>query len=179
VTLSEKQKMLSGELYRADDPELVRARARCRALLRRLNAGEDVLGELIGRLGDRAEIVPPFACDYGEHISLGQGAFVNFNCVFLDCAPVTIGERAQLGPAVQLLAADHPLDPAARRQGRENAKPIAIGADAWLGGGAIVLPGIAVGDGSVIGAGSVVTEPIPPGVVAVGNPCRVIRELRS
>jgi maltose O-acetyltransferase len=102
---------------------------------------------------------------------------VNFNAVFLDCAAIEIGDRAQLGPAVQLLAADHPLDPETRRQGLESARPIAIGADAWIGGGAIVLPGRSVGERSVIGAGSVVTRDIPAGVVAVGNPCRPIREL--
>jgi maltose O-acetyltransferase len=174
---TEKQKMLAGELYRADDPELVTARERCRALLRRLNNGEDVLAQLIGQLGAGAEVVAPFACDYGENISLGAGSFVNFNCVFLDCAAIAIGERTQIGPAVQLLAADHPLDPQARKAGLENAKPITIGADAWIGGGAIFLPGTSAGDNSVIGAGSVVTKPIPANVVVVGNPCRVIREL--
>jgi maltose O-acetyltransferase len=174
---SEKEKMLSGELYRADDPELVAARRRCRELLRKLNQGEDVLDQLIGHLGEGAEIVPPFACDYGTNITIGENAFVNFNAVFLDCAAITIGDRAQLGPAVQLLAADHPLDPEARQQGLENAKPIMIGADAWLGGGAIVLPGVTIGENSVIGAGSVVTKSVPPNVVATGNPCRVIREL--
>jgi maltose O-acetyltransferase len=174
---SEREKMLAGELYRPGDPELVEGRRRCRALLIRLRAGEDVLGELLGHLGDGASVVPPFACDYGANISLGAGAFVNFDAVFLDCAAITVGERAQIGPGVQLLAADHPLEPEVRRQGLENAKPITIGPDAWIGGGAIVLPGRSVGAGSVIGAGSVVTRDVPPGAVAVGNPCRVIREI--
>jgi maltose O-acetyltransferase len=169
--------MLAGELYRPGDPELVEARRRCRALLLRLRDGEDVLDELLGHRGAGAHIEAPFACDYGTNISLGEGAFVNFNAVFLDCAAITIGERAQIGPAVQLLAADHPLDPDARRRGLENASPIDIGPDTWIGGGAIVLPGRSVGANSVIGAGSVVTKPVPAEVVAAGNPCRVIRQL--
>ena len=175
--------MIAGELYRPGDPQLTEDRRRCRALLRELrdNPGEErhreLLTELLGELGDEANILPPFACDYGYNIGLGAHAFVNFNAVFLDCAAITIGDRAQLGPAVQLLAADHPLDPETREEGLENAKPITIGADAWLGGGAIVLPGRSIGERSVIGAGSVVTKDIPPGVVAVGNPCRPIREL--
>jgi len=174
--------MLAGELYRADDPELVAERRRCRALLKALSeaAAEDtadILRELLGHTGAGAEIVPPFACDYGYNISLGARAFVNANAVFLDCAPITIGDGAQIGPAVQLLAADHPTDPAERMAGRECAKPIAIGANAWLGGGAIVLPGRSVGANSVVGAGSVVTRDVPPGTVAAGNPCRVLRTL--
>lgn len=169
--------MLAGELYDPADPELVESRGRCRALLRRLAQGEDVLDQLLGHVGDGAHVEPPFACDYGDNISLGARAFVNFNAVFLDCAAITIGDRAQVGPGVQLLAADHPLDVDLRRAGFENAGPIDIGADAWIGGGAIVLPGISVGAGSVIGAGSVVTRTVPPNVVAAGNPCRVIREL--
>jgi maltose O-acetyltransferase len=136
-----------------------------------------VLEELIGHVGDGAHVEAPFACDYGENIRLGDRVFVNFNAVFLDCAAITVGDRTQIGPAVQLLAADHPLDPEARRQGLENAKPITIGADAWIGGGAIVLPGMTIGENAVVGAGSVVTRAIPANVVAAGNPCRVIREL--
>ncbi|MEA2442143.1 MAG: maltose O-acetyltransferase [Thermoleophilaceae bacterium] len=175
--------MIAGELYRPDDPELMEDRRRCRALLRELRTHDgdaerhkQLLTELLGHLGDDASITPPFACDYGYNISLGAGTFVNFDAVFLDCAPITVGERAQIGPAVQLLAADHPLDPQVRREGLENAKPISIGADAWLGGGAIVLPGRSVGDGAVIGAGSVVTRDVPAHTVAAGNPCRVLRE---
>lgn len=174
---SERAKMLAGELYRPGDPELVEARRRCRDLLKRLRDGEDVLEELLGHVGEEAVVEPPFACDYGTNISLGAGAFVNFNAVFLDCAAITIGERAQIGPGVQLLAADHPLDPATRARGLESARPIDIGPGAWLGGGAILLPGTSVGANSVVGAGSVVTKPVPPGVVAAGNPCRVLREL--
>jgi maltose O-acetyltransferase len=175
--VTEKEKMLAGELYRAGDPELVAERLRCRELLRRLPDDPAVLEDLLGQVGHGAEIVTPFACDYGYNISLGARAFVNFNCVFLDCAPITIGDGAQIGPGVQLLAADHPLDPDQRNAGRENAKPVAIGANAWLGGGAIVLPGRSVGENSVVGAGSVVTRDIPGNVVAAGNPARLIREL--
>jgi maltose O-acetyltransferase len=177
VSRGEKEKMLAGELYRASDPELVEERRRARRLLRRLPDDPAVLDELLGHLGDGAEILAPFACDYGYNITLGAAAFVNFNCVFLDCAPIEIGERAQIGPAVQLLTADHPRDAESRRNGLENAKPISIGADAWLGCGAIVLPGVSVGENSVIGAGSVVTRDVPENVVAAGNPARVLREL--
>jgi maltose O-acetyltransferase len=177
VVPTEKEKMLSGELYRPGDPELVAGRQRCRELLRRLPQDPAVLEQLLGHLGEGAEIVAPFACDYGYNISLGASAFVNFNAVFLDCAPISIGDGAQLGPAVQLLAADHPLDPETRKAGLENARPIVIGANAWLGGGVIVLPGRSVGANSVVGAGSVVTKDVPDNVVAVGNPCRVLRAL--
>jgi maltose O-acetyltransferase len=173
----EKEKMLAGELYRPGDPELVAERLRCRELLRRLPGDPQVLEELLGELGAEAEIVAPFACDYGYNICLGAHAFVNFNCVFLDCAPITIGDGTQIGPAVQLLTADHPLDPETRKAGLENARPVTIGANAWLGGGAIVLPGRGVGENSVIGAGSVVTKDVPANVVAAGNPCRVLRSL--
>jgi maltose O-acetyltransferase len=174
---SAKEKMLAGELYRAGDPELVAERRRARELLRRLPDDPGALAELLGHLGEGAEIVAPFACDYGYNISLGAGSFVNAGCVFLDCAPIEIGERTQIGPAVQLLTADHPLDAETRRAGLENAKPISIGADAWLGGGVIVLPGRNIGAECVIGAGSVVTKDVPGGVVAAGNPARVLRRL--
>jgi maltose O-acetyltransferase len=178
---TEKEKMLAGELYRGDDPELSADRARCRELLRALRtepqSHDALLTQLLAHLGTGATIEAPFACDYGYNIRLGENAFVNFNAVFLDCAAITIGDRAQIGPAVQLLTADHPLDPQARREGLECASPIAIGADTWVGGGAIVLPGRTIGERSVIGAGSVVTRDIPAGVVAVGNPCRPIKTL--
>jgi maltose O-acetyltransferase len=175
--------MLAGELYDAGDPELVADRRRCEQLLRSFNDAPDdearcaVLAELLGEMGEGSEIRPPFACDYGYNIALGAGAFLNFGCVILDVVQVTIGDRAQLASGVQLLAADHPLDPAIRRTGREFGRPITIGANAWLGAGAIVCPGVNVGEDSVIGAGSVVTRDIPAGVLAVGSPCRVVREL--
>jgi maltose O-acetyltransferase len=175
--------MLAGELYDAGDSELVADRRRCEQLLRSFNdaphagARRTVLEELLGDMGERSEIRPPFACDYGYNIALGAGVFINFNCVMLDVVRVTIGDRAQLASGVQLLAADHPLDPVARRAGPELGRPVSIGANAWIGAGAIVCPGVSVGEDSVIGAGSVVTRDIPAGVLAVGSPCRVVREL--
>ena len=171
--------MVAGELYLAGDPELVADRDRCADLLRDYNARGDktVLRELLGALGTNSYIRPPFFCDYGYNLTLGDDVFMNFNCVALDVVPITVGNRVQMASAVQLLAADHPLDPVERASGREFGSPITIEDDVWLGGGAIVLPGVTIGRASVIGAGSVVTKDIPPGVVAVGNPCRVIREI--
>jgi maltose O-acetyltransferase len=171
--------MLAGELYFAGDPELVTERERCERLMREYNGtGEaEVLRQLLGSLGKDAYIRPPFFCDYGYNITLGDNVFANFNCVMLDVVPITIGDRVQMASAVQLLAADHPLDAEERASGYEFGSPITIEDDVWLGGGAIVLPGVTIGRAAVIGAGSVVTKDIPPGVVAVGNPCRVLREL--
>jgi maltose O-acetyltransferase len=183
VGRTEKQKMLAGELYSPVDPELVAERQRCEALLRSFNAEPDegrrmpLLGTLMGSVGTNSMVMPPFACDYGYNVSLGAQAFINYNGVILDCAPVSIGEKTQIGPGVQLLACDHPREPGLRRQDLELAFPIAIGANVWIGGGAIVCPGVSIGDDSIIGAGSVVTRDIPPGVVAVGVPCRVVRTL--
>ena len=177
--------MLAGELYRATDPELVRERARARGLLGRYNAtgpeDEDerraLLAELVGELGRDAWVEPPFHCDYGWNVSLGEGAYLNFGCVVLDCAPVEIGALAKLGPGVKLCAATHPTDPAQRAEGLEYALPIVVGRNVWIGAGAIVGPGVAIGEDSVVGAGSVVLRDVPPRVVAAGNPCRVVREL--
>lgn len=180
---SEKEKMLAGELYGASDPELVRERLRCRSLLHAFNAHPDegrrlaVLRELLGAIGDRTSVQPPFACDYGYNIAIGNDVYVNFNVVILDCAAVTIGDGTQIAPGVQLLAADHPRDPEVRRSLLELARPVSIGTNVWIGAAAIVCPGVSVGDDSIIGAGSVVTRDVPAGVVAAGNPCRVVREL--
>ena len=180
---SGKDKMLAGELYRASDPQLVAERRRCRTLLQAFNPEPDeeerlaLLRELLGRIGSGSFIQPPFACDYGTNVSIGDEVFVNFNAVILDCAPVTIGGGTQIGPGVQLLAADHARDPESRRVLLELARPISIGSNVWIGGAAIVLPGVSVGDDSIIGAGSLVTRDVPSGVLAVGNPCRVVREL--
>lgn len=171
--------MLSGELYRADDPELVAARAECQRRLSRFNAGrsEDLRG-LLGSVGDGTEILPRFLCDYGTHIAIGVDCFVNYDAVFLDCAPITIGDNVQIGPRTQLLTALHPVDDVeARRAGWESAAPVVLGDNVWLAAGAIVCPGVTIGDHSVIGAGSVVTRDVPPRVLAAGNPCRVIRKL--
>ena len=137
----------------------------------------DVLRELLGEVGDGVIVRPPFYCDYGSHISIGAGTFVNFGCVMLDVAPIRIGEACQLATKVQLLTATHPVDPEPRRVGWESAEPIALGDNVWLGGGVIVCPGVTIGADTVVGAGSVVTRDLPAGVVAFGNPARVHREI--
>ncbi|MBA3559106.1 MAG: sugar O-acetyltransferase [Gemmatimonadaceae bacterium] len=138
---------------------------------------KDVLVQLLGAVGVGTVIEPPFFCDYGTQIILGAEVFINFNCVFLDCSTITIGQQTQLGPAVQLYTATHPLDPVARTSGAEFARPITIGSRVWVGGGSVILPGVTIGDDTVVGAGSVVTRSLPPGVVAVSNPCRVLRRI--
>jgi maltose O-acetyltransferase len=172
--------MLAGELYDAGDPELVAERARCAKLLRRFNSEPAqttqrvILGELLADVGEGTWVRPPFFCDYGWNIRMGEGVFLNFNCVILDVVPVTIGDRVQIASAVQILAADHPRDPEVRKTGLENGRPIVIEDDVWIGAGAILCPGVTVGARSVVGAGSVVTRDVPAGVVAAGNPCRVL-----
>jgi maltose O-acetyltransferase len=181
----QKQRMLRGELYRYDDPELTADHERCRLLVERFNAtsvSEEperrrLLEELLGHIGEDVEVKPPFQCDYGYLISVGARTFVNYGAVILDVARVTIGEDVQIATNVQLLTATHPFDAATRRAGWESAEPITIGDGAWLGGGAIVCPGVTIGDETVVGAGSVVTRDLPPRVLAVGNPCRPIRDL--
>lgn len=182
---SEREKMLRGEPYLAMDAELVALRTRARTLWQRFNASAPddpgvrgkILRELLGEAGEGACIEPPFYCDYGAQISLGAGAFVNFNCVFLDPAPITVGAQTFIGPGVQLLTATHPLDAAERVAGPESALPIRIGSRVWIGGGAIICPGVTIGDDTTIGAGSVVLRDVPARVLAAGNPCRVIRAL--
>jgi maltose O-acetyltransferase len=184
---SEKEKMLRGELYYPLDPQLTIERRRARLLIQALNTtGEDqreerfrLIEQLIPNLGQNVWIEPPFYCDYGSNITLGDNVYFNFNCVVLDVAPVTIGSRVLCGPAVQIYAATHPLSAAERQLGLELGCAIAINDDVWIGGGAIICPGVRIGARSVIGAGSVVTKDIPAGVVAVGNPCRVVREIEE
>lgn len=181
---SERDNMLAGELYDPLDPDLVAARERARDLCQDLNATREgqqaerrrIVRELFGAGGDTAWMQPPFFCDYGSNIFLGERVFFNFNCVVLDVCEVEIGDYTLFGPAVQIYTATHPLNAELRRK-QEYAKPIAVGHDVWVGGGAILCPGIRIGDRSVIGAGSVVTRDIPAGVFAAGNPCRVIREI--
>ena len=176
----EEDKMLAGALYDAADPGLVAKRSQARSLARRLSEGDDgVLRELLGGVGSDVEIVPPFFCDYGTNIFVGSRVFLNTNCVILDCARVDIGDDVQIGPGVHLYAASHPLDPETRRTGLEIAAPVVIGSSVWLGGGTIVCPGVTIGMGTTIGAGSVVVKDIPPGVVAAGNPCRIIRSAEA
>jgi maltose O-acetyltransferase len=181
---NEREKMLAGERYDPLDSDLAARRARARDLCQALNATREddtdqrraILRQLLGAGGETVWMQPPFYCDYGENIHLGERVFFNFNCVVLDVCPVTIGDFTLLGPAVQIYTPLHPLDAAARRR-EEYGKPVVIGSDVWVGGGAIILPGVSVGARAVIGAGSVVTRDIPAGVFAAGNPCRVIREI--
>jgi maltose O-acetyltransferase len=176
---TEKQKMLAGELYRPD-AELGAEQAAAKAWMVRYNAAlalpvserHALLRERLGHVGKDAVIRPPFFCDYGTNIRLGDGVFLNFNCVILDVVEVTIGDRTQIGPAVQIYAADHPRDAETRRAGLEFGRPVRIGIDVWIGGGAIILPGITIGDGAVIGAGSVVTRDVATGQTVMGNPAR-------
>ncbi len=176
--------MLAGELYDPLDPELVAGRERARDLCQALNASREteanarraILRELFGRGGDTVWMQPPFFCDYGTNIDLGERVFFNFNCVVLDVCHVRIGDYTLFGPGVQILTPMHPMNAELRRC-EEYGKPIEIGADVWVGGGALILPGVQIGARSVIGAGSVVTKDIPEGVFAAGNPCRVIREI--
>ena len=171
--------MLAGELYRPD-AELGAEQAAAKAWMVRYNASlalpvsarHALLCERLGHVGKDAVIRPPFFCDYGTNIRLGEGVFLNFNCVILDVVEVSIGDRTQIGPAVQIYAADHPRDAATRRAGLEFGRPVRIGSDVWIGGGAIILPGITVGDGAVIGAGSVVTRDVGAGMTVMGNPAR-------
>jgi maltose O-acetyltransferase len=181
---SEREKMLAGELYDPIDAELVAGRERARDLCRELNATREaehgerrrIVRELFGAGGETVWMQPPFWCDYGSNIELGERVFFNFNCVVLDVCRVRIGDFTLFGPAVQIYTPMHPLNAELRRR-EEFGKPVEIGSDVWVGGGAIILPGVRIGSRAVIGAGSVVTRDIPEGVFAAGNPCRVVREI--
>jgi maltose O-acetyltransferase len=185
MTSSEKEKMVAGELYRSTDPELQAALAQAQQHLRRLNAipNEDtqqrfeVLRGMLGQIGSGTQIKSQFSCDYGVHIRIGSNGFVNYGCVFLDCNLITIGDDAQIGPGVHIYTALHPVNPEIRRSGLEAAKPVNIGHNVWLGGHCVICPGVTIGNNSVIGAGSVVVRDIPANRVAVGNPCRIIKEV--
>jgi maltose O-acetyltransferase len=183
---TETEKMLAGELYDPFDPDLVAGRIRARELCRKLNASGEadadlrrqLCREIFGKGGESVWMQPPFQCDYGSNIELGERVFFNFNCVVLDVCKVRIGDYALFGPGVQVLTPMHPLDADLRRT-EEYGKPIDIGADVWVGAGALILPGVTIGARAVIGAGSVVTRDIPAGVFAAGNPCRVVREIQE
>ncbi len=180
--LSEKQKMLRGELYNATDRELVAERHRAESQLALLNGSTDpvervgLLRALLGAIGEETVIRSPFFCDYGYNIYLGREVFLNFNCVLLDVMPIRIGDKTQIGPGVQIYAADHPRDHQKRLAGLECGKSVTVGRNVWIGGGAILLPGISVGDDAVIGAGSVVTRDVAPGVIVAGNPAHLLRK---
>ncbi len=179
---SEKEKMIAGELYHAGDAELVADVARAAAWMDRYNASialdrddqRALLREAMAAVGDGVIIRPPFHIDYGYNITVGNDVFLNYGCVILDVCAVSIGDKTQIGPGVQILAADHPRDPAVRAQMLEFGRPITIGANVWIGGGAILLPGVTVGDDALIGAGAVVTRDVPAGATVVGNPARVL-----
>jgi len=178
----QKNNMLTGELYWYDDPELVVERARCAELIDRYNAAPTtehpaLLRELFGHVGEGAVINAPLRCDYGYRISIGARSFINYDAILLDSGGITIGDDVQIGPRVQLLTPLHPLDPDARRKPVESGHPIVIGDGVWLAGGVIVCPGVTIGANTTVGAGSVVTRDLPERVLAVGNPCRVVRPL--
>jgi maltose O-acetyltransferase len=182
---SQKARMLRGDLYKANDPELRVDHERCRLLIEAFNATSVVDGEarrallraLFGAVGEEVEVKPPFQCDYGFNLSCGDRTFVNYGGVFLDVARISIGADVQIGTSVQLLTATHPLDAEARRQGWESGSPITVGDRVWLGGGVIVCPGVTIGENAVVGAGSLVAADLPPSVLAVGNPARIVRPL--
>jgi len=183
--MTEKQKMLTGELYEASDPQLLKERTHARLVFNKINAmPEDLKSErdalfyeLFGKAGKNLFIEPPFYCDYGYNIKVGDSVFMNFDCCILDVMPVTIGDRTMLGPKVQIYTATHPLNAVQRASGKEFAKPITIGSDVWIGGGAIINPGVTIGNGVVIGAGAVVTKDIPDNVFIGGNPARIIKQI--
>jgi maltose O-acetyltransferase len=182
---TQRERMLAGDLYIADDPELARESLRAAELTKAFNesppadphARRRILLELLGSLGDGTEIRPPLHCDYGRHTHVGARGFVNFGLVALDVAPIQIGDDVQIGPYVQLLTATHPLEPKLRRAKWEAGAPITIGDNVWLGGGVIVCPGVTIGADTVVGAGAVVTHDLPASVLAVGVPARVVRPL--
>ena len=181
---SEKSKMMAGQLYFAADPSLVSARehahAICHAYNLQPNGGEHRqvdLSALMGQVGRNCLIEPPFFCDYGYNIFLGDDVYFNFNCTILDCAPVRIGNGVKFGPGVQVYTAGHPIDPRDRAKGLEFAIGIEISDNVWVGGGSLLLPGVTIGENTVIGAGSVVTKSLPADVVAVGNPCKILKRI--
>jgi maltose O-acetyltransferase len=182
---SQRERMLAGDLYLADDPQLAEDHRRAMRLMEEFNrsaAGDPqerrrILAELLGTFGEGSVIRPPLYCDYGYQLRVGARVFINVGLVALDVAAITIGDDVQIGPNVQLLTPLHPVEAGLRREKWEAAKPITIGGNAWLGGGVIVLPGIAIGENTVVGAGAVVTTDLPASVVAVGNPARIIRSL--
>ena len=182
---TEKVKMLEGEYYNAFDPALIEERQRARKMIFKFNTTKPgklkkrraLIRRLFGSTGDKITIEPPFYCDYGWNIHVGEGFFANYNCVILDVNKVTIGNNCLLGPNVQIYSATHPVDPALRLEGKEYGLPVRIGDNVWISGSTIICPGITIGDNVTIGAGSIVTSDIPSNVVAVGNPCRILRKI--
>ena len=185
--MTEKEKMLAGELYSPLDPVLTEERERARLLFQKINSLDDTNKKerdklcytLLGKAGKNLWIEPPFYCDYGYNISVGYNVFFNYNCCILDVMPVTIGDRVMIAPNVQIYTATHPLNAKERNSGKEFAKPITIGNDVWIGGGAIICPGVTIGNGAVIGAGAVVTKDIPDNVMVGGNPAKIIKHINN
>ncbi|WP_044339407.1 sugar O-acetyltransferase [Rossellomorea aquimaris] len=192
--MTEKEKMLNGEYYNARDPELMEMAQKARALMDKFNFSQpdqaetkqEILTELLESMGENVWVEKPFYCDYGQNISIGKNTFINFNCTILDTNKVTIGENVLIAPNVQIYSATHPLQASERinlHHGPDEApyrtltKPISIGDNVWIGGNSVILPGVTIGNNAVIGAGSVVTKSIPENSVAVGNPCRVVRDI--
>jgi maltose O-acetyltransferase len=180
---SEKQKMLAGLAYNPADAELAADRARARALCRSLNQGTAeaaaITRDLLPLAHPSAVVSAPFFCDYGYNIGLSEGVYLNVNCVLLDICLITVGADTLIGPGVHIYTVNHPMDADRRRTGVEIGRPVRIGRDVWIGGASVICPGVEIGDGTVVGAGSVVTRPLPAGVLAAGNPCRVIRALEG
>lgn len=184
--MNEKEKMLSGQLYDANfDEALIKDRIKCKTLCHQYNSlspdktieRQNLIRQILGKTGENFLIEQNFWCDYGYNIEIGENFYINHNCVILDCAKVTFGDNVFIAPNCGFYTAGHPLDYETRNKGLEFAKPIKVGNNVWIGGNVIVLPGVEIGDNSVIGAGSVVTKSIPSNVVAVGNPCKVLRKI--
>lgn len=185
VQKTQRELMLAGDLYVANDPELNAARRRARDFLARFNfsAPEDfaerrnLLGQLFGSFGKGTLINPTLKCDYGFNIFIGENTFLNFDCVLLDCNRIDIGDDVQVGPGVHIYTATHPLNADSRKSGFEKALPVRIASGVWLGGRAVVCPGVSIGENTVVGAGSIVVRDLPANVLAVGNPCKVIKAI--
>lgn len=185
--MTEKEKMLAGKWYLAADPQLAAERMHARKLLKKLNDSDPedielknrIVKQLLGKSGKNVWIEPPFFCDYGYNIEVGDDCFFNFNCVVLDVTPVKLGDRVLVAPNVQFYAATHPTESKARAELWEFGKPITIGSDVWIGGSSVICPGVTIGDRSIIAAGSVVTKDVPSGVIVGGNPAKIIKEVPS
>lgn len=182
---TEKEKMLNGEVYLYEDVELTEERKRARELMKRYNAMDEeenalgVLWELLGHVGGGTSIQRPFRCDYGKFISIGDNCYINFGCVILDCNTVEIGNNVLIGPYTQIYTVHHPIDVRTRLLKTAIANPIKIGNCVWIGGGSIICPGVEIGDNTIIGAGSVVVKSLPANVIAVGNPCKILRTIEE
>jgi len=185
--MTEKEKMLSGQLYDAEDPELVEERRKARLLFQKINSlteedkelRQKLMYDLLGSVGKDLWIEPPFYCDYGYNIKVGDKVFMNYNCCILDVMEVEMGSNILVGPGVQIYTATHPIEAKKRAEWLEYAKPISIGNDVWIAGGAIICPGVTIGNGVVIGAGAVVIKDVPENVLVGGNPAKIIKQIEN